>query len=286
MEETVTTSMNKVVKIGFFDSGLGGLSVWLECEKLLPHVDTVYLADNRNAPYGTKSTEKIIELSIKNTELLLEMGCKLVVIACNTATTAAIATLRERFDIPFVGIEPAIKPAAMHTKNKRVGVLATEGTLVSSLFQTTSKKFASEIRVINQHGTGLVKLIENGDLESEEMSLLLDELVCPLVDEDIDYLVLGCTHYPFLIPQLRGILPESVEIIDSGAAVARRVESLLKGEGFLGLNPKEKEEENGRITEIKSKSGKKLFFTNRSKELMDNFMEQINIDFRSQYMDF
>lgn len=278
--------MSEKSTIGFFDSGLGGLSVWLECETLLPELNTIYLADNKNAPYGTKSESEIIELSIKNTEFLISGGCRLIVVACNTATTAAIKVLRERYDIPFVGIEPAIKPAAMQSKNNRVGVLATEGTLVSSLFKSTSEKFAKGVHVINQHGTGLVKLIEEGKINSEEMSVLLNTLVKPLVQEDIDYLVLGCTHYPFLIPQLKEILPESVRIIDSGEAVAKRVSMLLDEQEFLGFNPKEKErkydfEENEMI-----QKGTKLFYTNKSTEIMDSFMKEINLEYRSQYMDF
>ena len=278
--------MDTFSKVGFFDSGLGGLSVWRECELLMPQLNTVYLADNKNAPYGVKSNEEITALSIKNTELLIEMGCQLIVVACNTATTAAISELRNKYDLPFVGIEPAIKPAAMRTQNNRVGVLATEGTLVSSLFQSTSQKFASEVRVINQHGTGLVKLIEEGKMESEQMSQLLQKLIYPLIEEDIDYLVLGCTHYPFLIPQLQEILPSKVKIIDSGEAVARRVKSLLSEGGLLGLNPKKEEEDTEMEGEKPNQNGKKLFFTNRSVELMDKFMEQINMDFSSQYMDF
>lgn len=269
-------------KIGFFDSGLGGLSVWKECHALLPHLSSIYLADNKNAPYGTKSEQEIIDLSIKNTEFLIEQGCELVVVACNTATTSAIQLLRDKYEIPFVGIEPAIKPAAMNTKNNRVGVLATEGTLVSSLFKTTSNKFASGVHVINQHGTGLVKLIEAGRMNSPEMTALLNELVGPLVKEDIDYLVLGCTHYPFLIPQLRKILPETIKIIDSGEAVARRVKSLLERDDFWALSQKNIKENKSNET-VKEQN---QFFTNKSKEIMDAFMNEINIEFSSQYMDF
>ncbi len=271
--------MHKQNKVGFFDSGLGGLSIWQECHTLMPTMKSIYLADNKNAPYGTRSIDEIIRLSIKNTEFLIERGCSLVVVACNTATTAAISTLRDRYDIPFVGIEPAIKPAAMQTKNNKVGVLATEGTLVSHLFKSTSEKFAKGVHVINQHGTGLVRLIEEGKMYSDEMTLLLEELMAPLVKADIDYLVLGCTHYPFLIPQLKTILPETVTIIDSGRAVAKRVHSLLNTDAFWGLTPKNINENAQQLIE-------NLFFTNKSTQIMDAFMEEINISFRSQYIDF
>jgi glutamate racemase len=271
--------MQIVNKIGFFDSGLGGLSIWMECDKLLPEISTVYLADNNNAPYGIKSEKEIIDLSIKNTEVLLNEGCDIIVVACNTATTAAISHLRKTYDIPFVGIEPAIKPAALNSKNNRVGVLATEGTLVSSLFKSTSQKFTKGVHVINLHGTGLVELIEDGKMNSLEMMTLLNELLDPFIEEAIDYLVLGCTHYPFLRPQIQEILPDSITIIDSGEAVARRVRSLAIAGGFLGSSPKMKEIED-------HYKGEKIFYTNKSKEIMDEFMKEIDIRHTCEFKEF
>ena len=221
--------------IGVFDSGVGGASIWKEIHALLPNENTIYLADSKYAPYGDKGKEKIIELSIKNTELLLEKGCKLIVVACNTATTNAIKTLRETYTIPFIGIEPAIKPAAFQSKTKTIGILATKGTFTSDLFYKTTNLFANNIRVIEQIGEGIVPLIENGKTKSQEMKVLLQGYLNPLLKADIDYLVLGCTHYPYLIPLLADILPKHVKIIDSGEAVARQTKAILKQQKLLNI---------------------------------------------------
>ena len=213
--------------IGIFDSGIGGTSIWREIHKLLPHENTIYLADSKNAPYGPKGKEKITELSIKNTELLLSKGCKLIVVACNTATTNAIKHLRETYDVPFIGIEPAIKPAALQTKSKTIGILATKGTLSSELFHKTTDLYAHDVNVIEQIGEGLVPLIENGEIDSPEMEKLLKSYLAPMLKADIDYLVLGCSHYPYLIPKLKTLLPKHVTIIDSGIAVAKQTASIL-----------------------------------------------------------
>ena len=134
--------------IGIFDSGIGGTSIWKEIHQLLPLENTLYLADSKNAPYGNKTKDEIIDLSIKNTEVLIDLGCKIVVVACNTATTNAISILRSKYDLPFIGIEPAIKPAALKTKSNSIGILATKGTLSSSLFHQTAKEFTKEISLI------------------------------------------------------------------------------------------------------------------------------------------
>jgi len=221
--------------IGVFDSGVGGLSIWKEIISLLPNEDTIYLADSKNAPYGQKSTQEIIDLSIKNTELLLKKGCKIIVVACNTATTNAIDFLRENYDVPFIGIEPAIKPAALQTNTNAIGILATQGTLTSELFHSTSDKFTEGIKVIEQVGEGLVPLIEKGKIDTLEMKNLLNTYLNPMLDEKIDYLVLGCSHYPFLIPQIREIVGDKVTIIDSGEAVAKQTNTILKKGNLLNL---------------------------------------------------
>lgn len=219
--------------IGIFDSGVGGTSIWREIKRILPFESTIYLADSANAPYGEKSKEEILRLSIKNTELLLEKGCKIIVVACNTATTNAIDYLRANYTVPFIGIEPAIKPAALHTKTKKVGVLATKGTLSSSLFHNTSRLFAEGITVLEREGTGLVKLIEAGRTDSEETRKLLKMYLDPMLQQDIDCLVLGCTHYPYLVPILSEILPKNITVIDSGAAVARQTKAVLEKNKLL-----------------------------------------------------
>jgi len=219
--------------IGIFDSGVGGTSIWKEIHALLPHENTIYLADSKNAPYGYKSVEEIISLSKKNTELLLEMGCKLIVVACNTATTNVISILRKQYTIPFIGIEPAIKPAALQTKSNSIGILATKGTLNSRLFSDVSGQFTNNINLIEVIGKGLVSLIEAGMVNSEETTSLLKKHLQPMINANIDHLVLGCSHYPYLIPQIKKILPSEVAIIDSGEAVARQTKNVLQINNLL-----------------------------------------------------
>lgn len=221
--------------IGIFDSGVGGTSVWKEIHKLLPYENTIYLADSANAPYGLKSKESIITLSIKNTEHLIDKGCKLIVVACNTATTNAIDVLRNTYNIPFIGIEPAIKPAALNTQTKAIGILATKGTLSSELFHKTTHLFANNINVVERIGEGIVELIESGQLESAEMKSLLKIYLKPMLEANIDYLVLGCTHYPYLIPTLIDLLPNRVKIIDSGEAVAKQTKTVLEENNLMNL---------------------------------------------------
>ena len=213
--------------IGFFDSGVGGTSIWKEVLRRLPKEHTIYLSDSENAPYGEKSKDQIIALCIKNTEFLLQKNCKIIVVACNTATTNAIDFLRNNYDIPFIGIEPAIKPAALNTKTKKIAILATKGTLNSTLFEKTSSIINKDIQVQETIGKGLVALIEDGKLHSKEMTSLLSSYLKPMVTNNIDSLVLGCTHYPYLIPQIKKIIGDRIQIIDSGEAVARQTQVVL-----------------------------------------------------------
>ena len=226
--------------IGFFDSGVGGTSIWKEVVQLLPHENTIYLSDSKNAPYGQKSKDEIIGFSIKNTEFLLNQNAKIIVVACNTATTNAIALLREKYDVPFIGIEPAIKPASLITQTKKIGILATQGTLNSELFEKTSGKLDPEIDIIEQVGEGLVELIEEGKIESEEMTHLLHQYIKSITTHNIDALVLGCTHYPYLIPQIRNIIGDDIKIIDSGEAVARQTKNILQQYNRLQLKKDKK----------------------------------------------
>jgi len=219
--------------IGLFDSGIGGISIWKEINKLLPNENTLYIADALNAPYGEKSKDEILRLSIKNTEFLLQRGCKIIVVACNTATTNAINFLRNHYNVPFIGIEPAIKPAALKTKTNNIGILATQGTLSSQLFSKTSGYVSKNITIHEQNGDGLVALIENGGINSDDTQKLLLKYLKPLLFKNIDCLVLGCTHYPYLIPQIRAIVGLRVTIIDSGNAVAKQLKNVLKKEDLL-----------------------------------------------------
>lgn len=216
--------------IGFFDSGVGGLSIWNEVHQLLPQESTIYLADSINAPYGDKPKDRIIHFSEKNTELLLENGCKIIVVACNTATTNAIAHLRNTYDVPFIGIEPATKPAAIATQTKCIGILATKGTLASELFLNTSKAYRGHIEIVEVIGKGLVQIVESGDFEAARP--LLKEYVKPMLEKNADNIVLGCSHYPFLKPILEELVPSHVTIIDSGAPVAKHIQRKLTEESL------------------------------------------------------
>jgi len=244
--------------IGIFDSGVGGTSILNEIIKRLPNEDTVYLSDAKNAPYGEKDKSKIIEYSIKNTRFLLNKNCKIIVVACNTATTNAISILRKNYpNIPFIGIEPAIKPASLQTITKCIGVLATKGTLSSELFYKTSSKLSSDIKIIEQNGDGLVNKIENGCINSVETKYLLKKYLTPMLDQNIDCLVLGCTHYPYLIPQIKLIVGNKIKIIDSGFAVARQLENVILK---YNLNNK-------------SKVANHLFYCNSNLEVLQNLVK-------------
>jgi glutamate racemase len=213
-----------------FDSGVGGISILKEIIHSLPYENIVYLADSKNAPYGLRTRQDIIDLSIKNTELAIQMKAKTIVVACNTATTNAISFLRSHYALPFIGIEPAIKPAAINSKAKRIGVLATKGTLSSDLFKHTSKRFTEGVNVVEVIGKGIVEAVEGGWTNDETFISHLNRQIQPFIKEDIDYLVLGCTHFPYIIPKLRELLPKHVIIIDSGRAVAKQTKSVLKGQ--------------------------------------------------------
>jgi glutamate racemase len=254
--------------IGIFDSGIGGTSIFKEVHALLPNENCIYLADSINAPYGNKSKDDIVALSIKNTEFLINKGCKIIVVACNTATTNSIDYLRENYSIPFIGIEPAIKPAALNTQTKAIGILATKGTLSSHLFHKTTDLYASGIKVIEQVGEGIVPLIESGKVDSNEMQLLLEMYLKPMLDQNIDYLVLGCTHYPYLIPMLSKMLPSDVKIIDSGLAVAKQTQSVLNSNSLLNSTD--------------SKPAIKLF-SNGNVKVLDAVL---NFKFDVSYLDF
>lgn len=259
--------MNKQ-PIGIFDSGVGGTSIWKEIHRFLPYENTIYLADSANAPYGPKGKQAITDLSVKNTEYLLKQHCKLIVVACNTATTNAIDYLRATYKVPFIGIEPAIKPAALQTKTQAIGILATRGTLTSALFSKTSTLFASNIKVIEQNGDGIVELIESGKLYTDDMVALLKLYLQPMLNADIDYLVLGCTHYPYLIPLLLNLLPKHVRIIDSGEAVARQTKSIL---------------EKHRLHNTLSSIPKLEFYTNGNTEIMQSLIGE---HYQVEYLNF
>ncbi|WP_396138777.1 glutamate racemase [Flavobacterium sp.] len=259
--------MKKNNPIGLFDSGIGGTSIWKEVHALLPHENTIYLADSKNAPYGLKTKDEIIYLSCKNTELLLEENCKIIVVACNTATTNAIKELRAKYDVPFIGIEPAIKPAAIQSKTQTIGILATKGTLSSALFFENVSKHPN-VTIIEQIGHGLVQLIENGDLDSLEMKELLENYLLPMVEKNIDYLVLGCSHYPYLIPQIKKIIPPSIEIIDSGEAVAKQTKKILEEQQLLNDS---------------NNNASQIFYTNSNPEVLKKIVKPLESVFYKNF---
>ena len=243
--------------IGFFDSGIGGITIWESVNRLLPNENTIYLADSNNSPYGTKSHDELINISKENVDFLINKKCKLIVVACNTATTNSINFLRESYDLPFIGIEPAIKPAALNTKTGKIGVLATKGTLGSNLFEKTSNIHANKVEIIEQHGIGLVELIEKGIYSGSKIDSLLKEYLNPMIENDIDKLVLGCTHYPLIKDSIKKIINESIEIIECSEAVALQTERILIKSNLINSDAEKSE---------------KLFYTNGDKNVLNSLL--------------
>jgi len=224
--------------VGVLDSGVGGLSVLGEIRRLLPDESLLYVADCGHIPYGEKTPEYIRQRCAIIADFLLGQGAKALVVACNTATVAAAADLRRDFPHwPIVGMEPAVKPAAAATRSGIVGVLATTGTLQSAKFAALLDRFATDVRVLTQPCPGLVELIETGDLHSPALRQLLQHYVDPLLAAGCDTLILGCTHYPFLKPMLKQMIPDHISLIDTGAAVARQLQRLLAERGLLAEGP-------------------------------------------------
>ncbi|MDR1552791.1 MAG: glutamate racemase [Prevotellaceae bacterium] len=213
--------------IGIFDSGVGGISVWKELYGLMPNQDFVYVADSAHCPYGRKRADEIVERAKKISEFLINKNADIIVVACNTATAAAIKYLRSHFSVPFVGMEPAIKPAAIESESGIVGVLATAGTFKGELYLNTLTKFAANVKVIEQTGDGLVELVENGKTYGHEVELLLQKYINPVIDAGADKLVLGCTHYPFLIDAINKIANDALTVINPAPAVALQAQKII-----------------------------------------------------------
>jgi glutamate racemase len=212
-----------VTAIGVFDSGVGGLSVLKHIRAALPQHDLLYVADSGHVPYGDKTQDYIRERSLALTQFLVDEGAAAVVIACNTATAAAAATLRERFTLPIVAMEPAVKPAVAATRSGVVGVLATVGTLESARFAALLEQYAGDVEIVTQACPGLVEKVEAGELDSAATRALVERYTRPLIARGADTLVLGCTHYPFLKPVIEALVGPDVRLIDTGDAVARQV---------------------------------------------------------------
>lgn len=231
-----------MAKIGIFDSGVGGLSVFREIRKVLPEECYIYYSDSANCPYGEKSQEAIIERCRTITEFLLREGADIIVVACNTATAAAIKTLREAYDVKFIGMEPAIKPAAQMTESGVVGVLATAGTLSSEKYLRHKEKYASDIRIVEHVGEGFVELVEKGITTGPEAISIVSKSLEPLLQAGADTIVLGCTHYPFLadaIKEAAGMIcgGTEIKIIDPAPAIAKRLIEVMNEEGLTYNSP-------------------------------------------------
>jgi len=215
--------------IGIFDSGVGGLSVLREIRHQYPSEDCVYVADQVHVPYGTRTRKQVLEYSEGIVRYLLGRGSKIIVVACNTASAVALEELRKNFpDIPFVGMEPAVKPAAEGTSSGVVGVLATPATFQGDLYATTVERFARGVKILQDTCPGLVNQIENGKINHPDTRKILEEALVPMLEEGVDEVVMGCTHYPFIIPIIREIVGEEVRVIDPAPAVARQAGRLLK----------------------------------------------------------
>lgn len=242
--------------VGVFDSGAGGLSVLKELLRQLPGHRFVYYADNANVPYGEKSAAFITGRSREITRTLIGKGADIIVVACNTATAAAIDTLRASFPLPFVGMEPAVKPAALGTRSGVIGVLATAGTFKGSRYLTTRSNYEDGCKIVESVGKGWVELVENGILDGPKAEDTVRASVQPLLDSGADTLVLGCTHYPFLTPVIARVAGPGVKLINPAPAVARRTAQVLSEKGLLPIGT----ENNGdsRVELLSSGDGKVL----------------------------
>lgn len=252
--------------IGIFDSGVGGLTVWRELVKSLPNESVIYYADSANCPYGSKDKETIINLVARVVDFLVSKECKAIIVACNTATAAAIDFLRSKYTIPFIGMEPAVKPAAQNSKTKSIAVLATEGTFNGKLYTETSRKYAKDVVLNIKVGDKLVDIVEKGMINAPSTESHIRTLINPLIDKNIDHLVLGCTHYPFLTGVLEKVLPKNVKIIDPALAIVKQTNRILEQNNMLN------EDENKR---------KYNFYSSGNSEVLRNLLKNItNMDFK------
>lgn len=240
--------------IGIFDSGVGGLSILAQVRQILPYERILYLADQAHVPYGPRSMPQVRSFSESITSFLLTKGAKIVVVACNTASAAALHYLRKVFpETPFVGMEPAVKPAAQFSRSQKVGVLATPATFQGELFESVVERFAGGIEVIEQTLPGLVERIESNDLDGPGTRSILIEKIKPLIDAGVDTLVLACTHYAFLIPTIEDLFGSTVMVIDPSPAIARQTRNLII-EGNLKIVSSEP----GEVTFISTRDANQL----------------------------
>ncbi|MFM0335915.1 glutamate racemase [Paraburkholderia fungorum] len=228
----VTASANSSAPVGIFDSGLGGLSVLRAVRAQLPDEAILYVADSLYAPYGERDDDFIADRTLAIGEWLVRQGAKALVVACNTATAQSIALVREKLAIPLIGVEPGVKPAALQSKTRVAGVLATQVTLRSARFQALLERYAADCRFLCQPGHGLVQAVERCDVDSAELRALLRGYLEPMLEAGADTLVLGCTHYPFLDAAIRDIVGDRLTLIDTSVAIARQLERVLEQNGL------------------------------------------------------
>lgn len=225
--------MSDVRPIGIFDSGVGGLSVWREVARQLPHENTVYFADQAHVPYGPRGEAQIRTFAEAISHFLIARHCKALVVACNTASAAALKHLREAFPrTPTLGMEPAVKPAAASTRSRVVGIMATPATFQGRLFQATAGRYASGIRLVNQVCDGLAEQVEAGRLDDAETDRMLHRFLRPMLEAGADTVVLACTHYPFVLEAIRRIVGHDVTVIDPAPAIARHLGNVLADHGL------------------------------------------------------
>ena len=219
--------------IGIFDSGVGGISVLRAIREQMPEESIIYFGDQGHIPYGPRPMKQVRDFSEAITRFLLEHGAKIIVVACNTASAAALKHLREKFpDVQFVGMEPAVKPAAEHTQTGKVGVLATPTTFQGALYASVVERFANGVELFQNTCNGLVQQIEQGNLNGQDTRQILEDALLPMLEKNIDTVVLGCTHYPFVIPLIQQIVGDGVRVIDPAPAVAKQTERLLETKGM------------------------------------------------------
>ena len=227
-------SVESINPIGIFDSGIGGLSVLRAIRSQMPTESILYFGDQGHIPYGPRPMEQIRDFSEAITNFLLERNAKIIVVACNTASAAALKYLREKFpDVQFVGMEPAVKPAAETTQTGRVGVLATPATFQGALYASVVERFANGVELFQNTCNGLVQQIERGNLQGSETRTILENALHPMLEKNIDTVVLGCTHYPFVIPLIQEIVGDDVRVIDPAPSVAKQAQRLLEAEGVV-----------------------------------------------------
>ena len=233
---------NQTPPIGIFDSGVGGLSVFRAIRSQMPEESVIYFGDQGHIPYGPRPMEQIRNFSVAITKFLLEQNAKIIVVACNTASAASLKHLRETFsDVPFVGMEPAVKPAAEHTQTGKVGVLATPATFQGALYASVVERFANGVELLQNTCPGLVQQIEKGNLDGEETHQILNGALLPMLEKNIDTVVLGCTHYPFVIPLIQQIVGENVRVIDPAPSVAKQVQRVLEAKGLKSKSDRQGE---------------------------------------------